>query len=36
MADKELPYRLLRKIMFTCARAGFSDVSFAVRRRIDT
>jgi biopolymer transport protein ExbD len=35
MADKQLPYRLLRKLMFTCARADFSDVSFAVRRKID-
>ena len=33
MADKDIPYRLLRKVMATCARAGFSDVSFAVRRR---
>ncbi len=33
MADKDTPYRLLRKVMATCARAGFSDVSFAVRRR---
>ena len=35
MADKSLPYRLLRKVMATCARAGFSDVSFAVRKKID-
>ena len=33
MGDKEIPYRLLRKIMFTSARANFSDVSFAVRQR---
>ena len=32
MGDKDIPYRLLRKIMFTSARANFSDVSFAVRR----
>ena len=32
MGDKDIPYRLLRKIMFTGARANFSDVSFAVRR----
>ena len=32
MGDKNIPYRLLRKIMFTGARANFSDVSFAVRR----
>ncbi len=35
MADKQMPYALLRKVMFTCARANFSDVSFAVRKRID-
>ncbi|MDE2148029.1 MAG: biopolymer transporter ExbD [Burkholderiales bacterium] len=35
MADKALPYRLLRKVMSTCARAGFSDVSFAVRKKLD-
>ncbi|CAD5374959.1 Biopolymer transporter ExbD [Rubrivivax sp. A210] len=33
MADKEIPYRLLRKLMATCARANYSDVFFAVRRR---
>jgi hypothetical protein len=32
MGDKDIPYRLLRKIMFTGARASFADVSFAVRR----
>ncbi len=36
MGDKDIPYRLLRKIMFTSARANFSDVSFAVRQRIDS
>ena len=35
MGDKEIPYRLLRKVMFTAARAGFSDVSFAVRQRFE-
>jgi biopolymer transport protein ExbD len=35
MADKAIPYQLLRKVMFTCARANFSDVSFAVRRKIE-
>ena len=33
MADKQMPYSLLRKMMYTCARANFADVSFAVRRR---
>ena len=32
MGDKDIPYRLLRKIMFTGARANYADVSFAVRR----
>lgn len=31
MGDKDIPYRLLRKVMITCARANFSDVAFAVR-----
>lgn len=30
MGDKEIPYRLLRKILVTCARANYSDISFAV------
>ncbi len=33
MADKDIPYQLLRKVMVTCARANFADVSFAVRRK---
>lgn len=36
MGDKEIPYRLLRKIMITSARANYSDVSFAVRQRSDS
>jgi biopolymer transport protein ExbD len=36
MGDKDIPYRLLRKIMYTSARANFSDVSFAVRQRFET
>ncbi len=36
MGDKQIPYRLLRKIMVTCARANFSDVSFAVQQRSDS
>ena len=30
MGDKEIPYRLLRKVMVTAARANYSDLSFAV------
>ena len=33
MGDKDIPYRLLKKVMVTAARANFSDVSFAVRQR---
>ena len=36
MGDKDIPYALLRKIMVTCARANFSDVSFAVRQRYES
>jgi len=36
MGDKDIPYRLLRKIMYTSARANFSDVSFAVRQRFES
>lgn len=34
MGDKNIPYQLLRKVMFTCARANYSDVSFAVRQKV--
>jgi biopolymer transport protein ExbD len=30
MGDKEIPYRLLRKVMVTAARSNYSDLSFAV------
>jgi biopolymer transport protein TolR len=33
MGDREIPYRLLRKVMVTCARADFTDVSFAVQKK---
>jgi biopolymer transport protein ExbD len=36
MADKDIPYRLLRKVMVTSARADFTDVAFAVRRKDGT
>ncbi len=35
MGDKDIPYRLLRKIMVTGADAGYADVSFAVRQRFE-
>jgi biopolymer transport protein ExbD len=34
MGDREIPYRLLRKVMYTAAQANFSDVSFAVNRKL--
>lgn len=33
LGDKDIPYRLLRKVMYTCARANFNDISFAVQRK---
>lgn len=33
MGDKDIPYSLLRKVMYTSARANFSDISFALRRK---
>ena len=36
MGDKDIPYRLLRKVMYTAARADFSDVSFAVTHKART
>jgi biopolymer transport protein ExbD len=33
LGDKDIPYRLLRKVMFTSAQANFADVSFAVQRK---
>ena len=35
MGDKDIPYRLLRKVMVTSAKANFADVSFAVRQRVE-
>ncbi len=36
MADKAIPYQLLRKVMITATRANFSDVSFAVIRKFES
>jgi biopolymer transport protein TolR len=33
MGDKDIPYRLLRKVMVTAARADFNDVAFAVTKK---
>jgi biopolymer transport protein TolR len=36
LGDKDIPYRLLRKVMVTAARANYSDVAFAVTRKAAT
>ena len=33
MADREIPYALLKKIMLTCQGAGFTNLSFAVNQK---
>lgn len=33
MGDKSIPYRLLRKVMYTAARANYADVAFAVTQK---
>ena len=33
MGDKEIPYKLLRKVMVTCAHANYSNIAFAVLRK---
>lgn len=33
MGDKEIPYRLLKKIMLTCVRAGYENISLAVTQK---
>jgi biopolymer transport protein TolR len=35
MGDKDIPYRLLRKVMVTSSRANFTEVSFAVRQKAE-
>ncbi|HEY5683128.1 MAG TPA: biopolymer transporter ExbD [Sulfuricaulis sp.] len=34
MGDKEIPYRLLKKIMVTCVRAKYDNISLAVVKKI--
>jgi len=33
MGDKEIPYKLLKKIMFTCTKESFGKISLAVLRK---
>ena len=35
LGDKDISYRLLKKVMATAARSGYTDVSFAVRQRFE-
>jgi len=33
MGDKKIPYRLLKKIMVTCAESNFGNISLAVQKK---
>lgn len=33
MGDKQIPFDLLKKIMFTCSRSNYSNISLAVMRK---
>ena len=33
MGDKDIPFKLLKKIMTTCTEAGYGDISLAVTQR---
>ena len=35
MGDKAIPYKLLKKIMFTCTKATYSNISLAVMRKTE-
>ena len=32
-ADQKIDYRVIKKVMFSAAQAGYANVSFAVNRR---
>ncbi|NOZ54293.1 MAG: biopolymer transporter ExbD [Gammaproteobacteria bacterium] len=34
MGDKEIPYKLLKKIMFTCTQASYGKISLAVTKKL--
>ena len=36
MGDRDIPYALLKKIMLTCARAGYVDLALAVNRKAES
>jgi len=33
MGDKEIPFKLLKRIMLTCTKASYSNISLAVLRK---
>jgi biopolymer transport protein ExbD len=35
MGDKKIPFNLLKKIMLTCTKANYSNISLAVMRKTD-
>jgi biopolymer transport protein ExbD len=35
MGDKEIPYRLLKKIMLTCTMANYGNISLAVMQKVE-
>jgi biopolymer transport protein ExbD len=35
MGDKKIPFALLKKIMLTCTKAGYTNISLAVLRKQD-
>jgi biopolymer transport protein TolR len=36
MGEKEIPYRLLKKVMLACTQAQYGQVSFAVMQKVET
>jgi len=36
MGDKEIPFKLLKKIMLTCTGAEYTNISFAVNQKLET
>jgi biopolymer transport protein TolR len=36
MGDKEIPYRLLKRIMITCVRANYDNISLAVIKKVQS
>lgn len=36
MGDKEIPYKLLKKIMVTCTKASYGNISLAVVKKLES